>query len=97
MAAAAAHWLAGSAGRLAVARQPVWALTVRQLDSAAAGDSGARFPIWFMLVVSCAPGPSLLSRIALISRAACIKKFGKVRLRAFRVMGMNRQTDRQTH
>ena len=34
--AAAAHWLAGSAGRLAGARRPVRALAVRQLDSAAA-------------------------------------------------------------
>ena len=32
------------------------AMVVRRLDSAAAGDGGARFAVCFMLVVSCAPG-----------------------------------------
>jgi len=44
------QWLASSAGRLAGA-----ALVVRRLDSAAAGDGGARFAVCFMLVLSCAP------------------------------------------
>ena len=48
--AATAHWLAGAAGRLARVR--------RWLDSAAAGDGGARLAVCSMLVVSCAPGRS---------------------------------------
>ena len=51
----AAHWLAGSAGRFAGARWPGRALALRRLDSAAAGDGGARLAVCFMLVVSCAP------------------------------------------
>ena len=38
--AAAAHWLAALAGRLAGARRVGWALSVRRLDSAADGDGG---------------------------------------------------------
>jgi len=37
-----------------------------RLDSAAAGDGDARFTVYFMLIVSCAPGHSLSSMIALL-------------------------------
>jgi len=48
----AAHWFAGSAGRLARAALVVW-----RLDSAAAGDGVTHFAVtWFMLVVICTPG-----------------------------------------
>jgi len=54
--AAAAHWLARLADGFAgvagvVGGASVAALAVRRLDSAAAGDGGARFAVCFILVV----------------------------------------------
>jgi len=43
--AAAAHWLAGSAGRLAGTRRPGWALAVWRMDLAAAQDGCAHFTV----------------------------------------------------
>jgi len=64
--AAAAHWLAGSAGRLAGARWPGRTLAVWQLDLTASGDGCARFAMCLMLV-SCALWQSVLSMIAFFS------------------------------
>ena len=70
--AAAAHWLAGSAGRLAGwLHRPGRALAVRRLDSAAAGDGGAHFAACFMQVVSCAPGAKSASHDCLFFQEIC--------------------------
>jgi len=52
-------WLAGASAK------PGRVPTIRQVDSAAAIDGGARFAVCFMLAVSCALWRSLLSMIAL--------------------------------
>jgi len=47
------------------------ALAVRRLDSSA-GDGGARFAVYFMLVVSCVPGQSLPAIYA-----GCVSKLSR--------------------